>query len=451
MPDELVEKASVDLSEMGRTGLQYSGGIVTEEFLPNLTGIAGIKIYKEMRDNDPIIGAVMMAIENLVKQADWDLIPASDSPEDVSNADFVDSCFNDMNMPWKTVVSEIMSMVVFGWSYFEVVYKLRNGAPLRAKGSKFTDSRIGWEKFAPRSQDSLDSWVFKDNGDVIAMIQSPPPDYTRRTIPISKALHFRTNSRKGNPEGRSLLRNAYRPWFFKKRIEELEGIGLERDVQGIPKITLPASVFRANATPQEKATLDAAITMGKNLRMDEQASIIIPALYDDRGNKLYDVELMTTDGDKNFDTDKIIMRYNRTIALSMLADFVIIGHDNVGSFAMASAKTKVFSVAIGSYMDEIVEEINKRAIPTLLELNGIKTETPPELTHGDVETIDLDMLSKYINAMANAKIDMTSDDIRAWLSGQAGMPDELGIREDEVPTPFARGTEGTPDTGDDDS
>ena len=31
-----------------------------------------------------------------------------------------------------------------------------------------------------------------------------------------QALLFRTKSRKDNPEGRSILRNAYRPWYFKE-------------------------------------------------------------------------------------------------------------------------------------------------------------------------------------------------------------------------------------------
>lgn len=436
MPDE-TGAAAIDLSEVGNTGLAYSGGIVTEEFHNQLVGTTGIRNYKEMRDNDPIIGAVLLAIENLVKQAPWTVKPGGETPEDEANATFVEECFLDLNVPWKTTVSEIMSMVVFGWSYFEIVYKIRNGEILDyKKGSKYSDSKIGWQKFAPRSQDSLDRWIFAPNGDVVALVQRPPPDYTERVIPVSKALHFRTSSRKNNPEGRSLLRNAYRPWFFKKRFEELEGISFERELNGIPKIKLPPSVFRTNATEAEKNTLATAVQMGKDLRNNEQAAVIIPALFDERGNALYDVELMTNEGTRDVDTDKVIMRLNRTIALSMLADFVIIGHDNVGSFAMASAKTKVFSVAIGSYMDEISEEFNKRAIPMLLKLNGIETQTPPTLEHGDVETIDLDMLAKYINALANAKIDLGEPEVRGYLAEQAGMPDNLEVREDEIPSPF---------------
>ncbi|MCE2604181.1 hypothetical protein LH384_34385, partial [Pseudomonas aeruginosa] len=54
-----------------------------------------------------------------------------------------------------------------------------------------------------------------------------------------RALHFVTKSRKNNPEGRSVLRGAYRAWYFKRRIQEIEGIGLERDLAGFPVLTAP--------------------------------------------------------------------------------------------------------------------------------------------------------------------------------------------------------------------
>jgi hypothetical protein len=52
------------------------------------------------------------------------------------------------------------------------------------------------------------------------MVQMAPPRYQTTVIPIEKSLLFRTSIAKGNPEGVSLLRTAYRSWYFKKRLEE---------------------------------------------------------------------------------------------------------------------------------------------------------------------------------------------------------------------------------------
>ena len=79
-------------------------------------------------------------------------------------------------------------------------------------------------------------WEYDDSDNLIGMTQQPPPDYGLFTIPMSKAMLFRTESVKDNPEGRSILRNAYRSWYFKRRIQEIEAIGIERDLAGLPVI-----------------------------------------------------------------------------------------------------------------------------------------------------------------------------------------------------------------------
>jgi len=436
---EAVEKARPrqEFSELGRTGLKHASGFIDEEFMRALRGSSGVKVYKEMRDNDPIIGAVLMALTNLVRQADWRIEPYDDSEKEQEKADLVDSCLHDMYVPWEDHISEALSMVVFGWSLFEIVLKKRKGFP----GSLHSDGKIGLAKMAPRGQDTLTRWVFDDKGEAVAMVQQPAPDYIERTIPMRKSVLYRTAVWKDNPEGRSLLRNAYRPWFYKKRIEEVEGISIERELNGIPFAKVPPQILRADADDDEKATLDAIRTMVKNVRTDQQAGIIIPALYDENGNSLFEFSLLTTTGRRAVDTDKIIMRYNRTIALSMLADFVVIGHDNVGSFAMASSKTKVFGVAIGSYMDSIADQFNRVVIPKLMEVNGYDLNKLPRLEHGDIETIDLGELAQYINALSGAGLDLTGEQIRAHLAGQAGMPkDDIDVKPEPVDMGFQSGT-----------
>jgi hypothetical protein len=108
--------------------------------------------------------------------------------------------------------------------------------------SKHNDGLIGWQKIPIRAQSTLYGWEFAPDGDVKAFIQEAPPNYGQTTIPLSRGLLFRTEVTRDNPEGRSLLRNAYRPWYFKKRMEEIEGIGVERDLAGLPVITPPKAV-----------------------------------------------------------------------------------------------------------------------------------------------------------------------------------------------------------------
>jgi len=429
MSDETIDMArlekqeeSVRFDEIGFSGLKRSGGVLLEEFLPALRGKRGRDVFIEMRDNDPIVGASLLAIKNLTRQADWRVEPGGQSEADVEAARFIDGALHDTEIPFKQFVSQAMSMLVFGWSWFEIVFKRRNGNAFDlASGSRFDDGRIGWRKFAIRSQDSLHQWEFDDDGNVIAMEQRASPNFKLRRIPRSKSLHFVTMSTTGSPEGKSILRNSFRSWHFRKRIEELEGIGLERDLAGIPKVTVPPRLLSDSASDRDKQQLQYVVNMAKRVRNDEEAAIIIPALFDEDGNRTFDFELMSTRGRKNFDTTGIIERKSREIAMSMLSDFIVLGHESVGSFALASSKTNLFSVAIGAFLDVIAEEINRRAIPQLLSINGMTDVEIPTLVHSDIETIDLEALARYVSALSGAGIDLTGEDIRRHLFQQVGI------------------------------
>lgn len=375
-----------NLSEIGSSGLVTYGGQISEESLRKLAGVRGIKTFAEMRDNDDTVGAILFIIDKLLRNVDWSVEAADDSPEAEKIAEFVDSCTKDMEHTWGDMVSEILSMLPFGWSAHEIVYKVRTGLETDNPSyySEYDDGMIGWRKLPIRSQETLDSWEFNDSGDVISMSQMPPLGGIRK-IPVKKLLLFKTQSYKNNPMGRSILRNAYRPWFFKKRIEEVEGIGIERDLAGLPVAGVPAEILAGSASNEQKATLAAIKKLVTNIRRDEQEGVVFPLVYDDNGNKLYTLDLLSTGGTRQFDTSTIITRYSKAIAMTVLADFIFLGQTKVGSYALSSDKTDMFSASLGAWLRGIAEVFNKQALPRLMKLNGIERKYWPKLKPSDIE------------------------------------------------------------------
>lgn len=390
-------------SELGRTGLEEYSGHIYEEFLPQLQGIRGVRTYKEMASNDPVINSILFAIEMLIRQVDWKVEPAGTNKAEIEAADFLESCMNDMSMTWQDTISEILSMLTFGWSYHEVVYKRRLGYRDNPdEASNFNDGRLGWAKMPIRAQETLYEWRYDDNGRLLGMAQQPPPYFKILNIPLKKSLLFRTKVRKGNPEGRSILRGAYRAWYFKKNIETIEGIGIERDLAGLPMAWVPPELLEPSASADQKAILNEIKNIVRNVRRDEQEGIVFPLVYDDDGNKLYEFSLLSAGGKRQFDTDKVIQRYDSRIAMTVLADFILLGHEKVGSFALSSDKTNLFGVALGAWLDSIAEVFNRNAVPILFKLNGLGTENLPKIIHGDIESVPLDELGNYIQKLANA-------------------------------------------------
>ncbi len=436
MKKEVVSKAAPkNFDELGASGLLRTGarGLVIEEFLPALSGIRAIRAFREMRENDPIVGAMMFAIEMLIRGVEWRV-----DGDDEKSVEFVDSCLIDMSHTWNDFVAEALSMLTYGWSWHEVVYKRRLGpGDDPTKNSRFNDGKIGWRKMPIRSQDSLTEWVFDDDGGVQAMVQTAPPMYNRVEIPISRSLLFRTGLHKNNPEGRSILRSAYRPWFFKKRIEEIEGIGVERDLAGLPVIYRTADIA-VKYDDELKRIL-------RNVRRDEQEGLLLPLAYDENGNKLLEFSLLSAPGQRQLDTGAIVDRYNKSIAMTCLADFILLGQQSVGSFALASSKTALFSTAIGAIMQSIAEVMNRYAIPRLLAINGIASKKePPKLVPGDIETPDLQIIGAFITALAQAGAPLFPDDeLEDHLRKIAGFPPKPEVKEGEIgpqPTGLVRST-----------
>lgn len=395
--------------EIGTAGLIRYAGYVQEEFLRELQGLRWRRVIRQMVDNDPIIGAFLFAIEMTVRQAKYAVTGYSDKAEHKADAEFVDECLSDMDATWPDTLSEILSFLPWGWCVCEEVFKerkgdearevkLSNGATRRLPSSQYTDGKIGWHKWAIRAQETLQEWVWDDDtGDPIAMIQSAPPKFQSVTIPLEKCLHFRTTSRKRNPEGRSILRNAYTAWYFRRNIERIEAIGIERDLAGYPVITIPSDIITA-AGP----TYDAYKNMAVNIRRDELEGALLPSDRDEHGNLYYELKLLSTGGTRQFDTNKTILRYNDDITRSVLADFLMIGHESVGSFALSADKSDMFRNALTGYLDAIAAVINEKAIPDLFRLNGKPAHELPQLSFGDVRKIDLGVLGTYFSSLGAA-------------------------------------------------
>jgi hypothetical protein len=397
--------------ELGVTGLEQYGGMVQDDFLPELTGTQRYRTYREMSSNDPVVGAVLFCIDMLIRQVQWTVKPGGEGPAAQAAAELVEAGMAELADPWCEFVSEIMTMLPFGFALFEQVFQVR------------PDGRIGWKRFGFRAQDTIWKWEFTEAGLVTAAEQMAPPNYRQVRLPLEKCLLFRTATRKGNPLGVSVLRTAYRPWFFKRRMEEIEAIGIERDLAGLPVMYVPPACLNPKSPADQVALGNAAKEMVKRIRADQQRGVVLPASYDEKGNQLWKLELLTSGGSRTVQTNTVIQRYDRAIAMAALADFILLGHEKVGSFALASSKTDIFATALGAWLDGIAGTLNRSAIPTLCDLNGIAPEDRPIMEHGDLETPDLGQLGTFLQQATAAGILTVDTNLEDYVRRVADLPE----------------------------
>jgi len=399
-------------AEIGTSGLNRWGGQIKEEFLTELQGLRGIRTYEEMRRNDPTVGSFLFAIEMNLRRMRWKVKPANSSKEALDAADFLESCLDDMSHTWNDFLSEVVTFLPFGWAWFEIVYKLRKGENEdEGLTSKFSDGKIGWRKFAFRSQLSWHDWIFDDEGGIKAMVQMAPPDFKIREIPIWKSLLFRTSKEANNPFGVSVLRTAYRAYYFKTNLEQMEGIVLERRGAGFPVMKLPET-----ATDED---LEKAKDIVRKIRVDEQMGLTLPYGWD------FEFKSPTSD---LTDFRESITRYRYEMLLSVLAQFLVLGAERVGSYALGRSLKDFFLDSLNGWADNIAETFNKFAVERLMKLNGFKPEVWPKVIHSGALPVDLESLMKFLQPAIELGLITPDDNLQDYLRLVARLPEALENR-----------------------
>lgn len=420
-----------DMSVLGTTGLKMVGGYVFEEFHRELSGTKAVDVFKRMRDDDPIVGAILYAINLLLRRLEWSFAPADDSAEATELRDLVQAKFDAMDTPWGDTLTEILSFLDFGWALLEKCYR------------QDSDGTIGWADWEIRGQDTLLRWERDDQQSaarkptykVLGMHQLDPYAGVTAYLPMAKCLHFTTVKRKANPEGKSILRNAYRSWYRKRHIEDVEGVGVERDLAGLPVMFAPPEVFSKNANADQKAIFEMLKQIVTSVRRDEQEGLLMPMVYDAAGKPLYDFKLLSTGGSRAFDTNKIVMRYDERIALTVLGDLFLLGHKVGGSYALAEVKQDAFVVCMDAWAGVITIEVNTNAVPELCRLNGyLDASKYPQLIHSPIDEASLDEVSTFLQKTALAGFVWSGGEggdeqeqlgLANWLLGLIGAPTKL--------------------------
>ena len=393
-----------------------TGQIRADEFIPELRGKNAIRKYREMRDNDSTIGAVMYAAEQVLRDVKLKVEPANDTEEAKREADFVESIFDDMDHSLDDHIAESLSSLSYGFAWFEVVYKRRVGPTKRSpkKNSKYTDGRLGVRKIACRAPWTISRFDVEDkSGDVLGIYQDVGYGSGKHYIPTTKSLYYRTTVLNGDPSGRSILRNAYSSYVYLNNLQSIEAIAVERELAGIPIARIPSEYLSSDASAAQSGFVGNLQQILRDVKFNEQGYIITPSdTYPDKDGsptniRLVDIELMSSNGNRNVDIDPIVRRYQHDIARSVLSEFLMLGGGNNGSYALSKSKTDLFLRALESYIQAIVDVLNKQLVERLWQLNGLNYDLMPCIKAGDVAPHDLREIAAFLRNLNGADINVS--------------------------------------------
>jgi hypothetical protein len=419
--------------ELGQGGEQTRNGTIrADEFLQEIKGKKAINKFREMRDNDSTIGAIMYATEQVLRDVDYYVEPAKDTAAGRKEAEFVEGVLKDMEHSLDDHIAEALSHLTFGFSLFEVVYKRRRGPKTEdpKSYSKYSDGRVGVRKLASRAQWTIESFdVNKTTGDVLGVKQEQNYGLKSTYIPANKLLHYRTTNTNNDPSGRSILRNAYTAYQYLKNFQSVEAIAVERELHGVPIGRIAAEYLSPDATADQVSVRSQMEKILRDLKFNEQGYALLPSdVYRDVDGKptnqrIVDIELITSNGSRNIDINPIISRYQHDIARSVMAEFLMLGAGANGSYALSKSKTDLFLRSMESYINSIFDVLNKQLVEPLWHINGLNFDLMPKICAGDVAPHDLRELGSYLRNLNGANIDLSDqDDIVNALLANAELP-----------------------------
>jgi hypothetical protein len=428
------------MSESGYLGLNVFAGVTQDELKKELNFPMSINTFKQMSYHGTINSALSL-FDTLISKADWKFkAPKDASPAELDQARAINEMMNDLQgQTWADFISEALSSNVYGFSVHEKVYRRRT----KENGSKYNDGLIGWKKLPIRNQETIQRFVFSDDGNELigvrqdlTQVSDPYNRFTQRAtnvvvLPRSKIMLFRAGKHKGDPYGKSPLRDAYLAWRFLSVIEEIEANGVAKDLAGLPVLKLPPQYLAADASPDQKAIRAYYENVMRNLQVNQQSALILPQAYDqDTRQPLFSLELLSLNGSKAMDTTKIKEYYKNLILTSLFADLLTMGQTGGGSFALGQIKSSLSGSAAEAMLKKITQVINDDLIRQTYELNGWDTSRMGYMDFDNIQTEDLESFSKAIQRYASTSVLEVDRDVLNRIRESVGID---SLPEDEEP------------------
>lgn len=342
---EKTSSQSVSIRELGYSSPSPWTAWTREEHNSKLRDRQGTLEYYRMKRVDGIIRGSLRLLKTPIQAGRWFVEPGSDSDRDKKIAAFVeDNLFNKLNVSWSNFLQDVLLMCDYGHMVFEKVWtdpRDRTRSP---------DGKIRLQKLAPRHPLDVRDWKYDDNGGPDGVVMEPTEmtgfgDTSGIFISIEKLVIFSLEAEAGDLRGISVLRSAYKHFFYKDTLYKIDAIQKERHGIGVPIIKLPAGF---NDTDKRLAD-----EIGRNLRTNERSHIVIPPGWEIMFAKLEGQPV---------DCLKSINHHNMQIMVNVLAPFLEDSSVDPKSTDMFLKSTRYIALTI-------CDIINHHVIPQLVSMN----------------------------------------------------------------------------------
>lgn len=360
---------------VGKLGYETSiDGYPSMEFMHDLKPPHGLQKYRMMKMNDPIVGGLILQIENIMRQLS---IHASGP-----NADYIMDMLNALPGGMQALHLNMASAFTYGFFIGEKIYKYENGE------YKLID-------IAPRFAPSIER-INTSDGFVVQQCAKGT-----FYIPYKKCVHHMIMNECREPFGISMLRHLYKPYYYKISVEASEASGIDRNLTGFPILQAPENFSFENTDPESPdydpltaATLEWALDLVNKIRTDTISGAVLPHGW----------ELDIISGAKNntdIDISDTISRYNTEMAAGVLENFMALGAFATTNNANTDVNVETFLSSCDAYSKGFAQTYNEQIVKQICELNDLEA---PTLYFSPIKEEALTDLASFFTRLVNAGV-----------------------------------------------
>lgn len=425
--------------ETGASGTINLNGFLQElEYNADLLGEKGLETWERMRSSDGAVAEALGHITAPIRNASWEVEPASDDPLDLEIGEAVRRAYFEWpSQPFSEYLDQALDYLVFGHQVFErgeqvvdsgLEYEDPNAEPeLDEKAGKARQPAVEiaprqfltWRRFAQRLPATIVKWHVEQGE--LQSIEQQVWKNDRYDNPVTDAQHLLvfTNQRRGDDfTGRSLLRAAWKHWVLKELVEKIEAVALERHGVGV-WIAYPPAARRDDAA--YIARLEAIL---QNIRAGAMSYIVATdpkATSAAAGQDGVTFECIRPDGVAP-DFTAAITRHRGDIKGSILVRFSELGHAEVGARSTGDTQSKVWDAALHTVARHFAE-VNDDAIRWFVRVNYNHDRYPRLVAH-DIESRSLEEFADAHMKLVNSGAIEPDRSYRAHVRKATGSPPE---------------------------
>lgn len=411
-PDAATTKPPVDEPPRGASGRAHFDGFVQwDEYNTEWLGTQGLLLADRMWRSDADIKRDTLATWSPITSATWVIDPYGGdeaTDKDKEAADIArHALFEYMSPNLLGHLAEVGPILIrSGFVDFEQIWKSTT-----YKGKKL----ILPKKLDLRLPRTIWKWYQDDDGNLTGIVQFLP-NAANAWISATDLLHYRLQAEGDNWTGTSMYRHAWKHYFFKEKLEKLDAIGQERKAVGVPVVYPPTGA--SEKTKEEVETILA------NLHTNEVGFILMPGpkagpnVDESVG---WEIEIITFDSSSSNGIRESIDQQTLKCAGAFLADFLELGHHQVGARATAEVQEDPFLTAIKALSELIIEPLNA-LVARIAMLNVPGIEGPPKLKMDLHDEASLSEISTYAQQLFMAECLTPDPELEDYFRARADFP-----------------------------